>query len=703
MQTVSVLLCFVCALLCQAAPSEATRDTSRASVVTDSIKTFLSRQIVVTGTRNELRAKDSPVRVEIIGSQRLQNSGLVTMSDALREQNGLALSGTIRSGIQMNGLGPDHTLILIDGQPVIGRVAGVLDLSRLSVGNIERIEIVKGPMSSMYGSDALAGVINIITKRPPNGLNGTLMLQQISRGLNEVRTELGWGSDSLELSGFANIKNQSAFTLSRNGVSIPVAGFLDGTLQTKLQWKPSRQWTVRSWVRAFGSQTSGAFVESVLGQIAANSGSVDQWDGSATCNVEYRHGRARLNLTTYGSLYNERYNFDTVQGSGSTIDDMRRRILRTFAQYDLTVGLRNRMTIGGELIFEDIAGTRYRDSSGADPFYRTRVGFAQWEGLPTEYISYVLSARIDDNSAFGTALSPRFSLLLKPGEHFRATAGIGTGFKAPDFRQLFVTFSNRLSGAGYDLIGASRLGIDLQPERSLTYDVGIRYEDGQRRLSSVSSVLYSAEIRAFRNDLSNLIEYYFVKRLDGRDVYSYRNIARAYTQGVESNLQLAFANDEIGTFTMSAGYQFLDAKDVEVLEAIDRGQAGTVDKLLTRNDYGGLWGRSRHSGTLRLQYDEAQGLYSFNIRFQFLGRFGIESLDKNGVVISEPPRKVLDRDDEYVAGYTVVNLAGSTTTSFIGINATISAGILNALDVCDPTLIPGLVGRQLYVQLSTKF
>ncbi len=703
MQTVSVLLFLLYASLCLAAPSKVARDTSRASVVTDSIRTFLSRQIVVTGTRNELRAKDSPVRVEIIGSQRLQNSGLVTMSDALREQNGLALSGTIRSGIQMNGLGPDHTLILIDGQPVIGRVAGVLDLSRLSVGNIDRIEIVKGPMSSMYGSDALAGVVNIITKRPPNGLTGTAMVQQISRGLNEVRTELGWGSDSVEISGFANIKDQGAFTLSRNGVSIPIAGFLDGTLQTKLQWKPGRQWTLRSWVRAFGSQTSGAFVESVLGQIASNSGSVDQWDGSATCNLEYRSGRARLNLTTYGSVYNERYNFDTVQGSGSTVDDMRRRILRTFGQYDLTVGLRNRMTIGGELIYDDIAGTRYRDSTGADPFYRTHVGFAQWEGLPTDYISYVLSARIDDNSAFGTALSPRFSLLLKPGENFRATTGIGTGFKAPDFRQLFVTFSNRLSGAGYDLIGARRLGIDLQPERSLTYDAGVRYEDGQRRLSSASSVLYSAEIRAFRNDLSNLIEYFFVKRLDGRDVYSYRNIARAYTQGMESNLQLAYAHDEIGTFTMSAGYQFLDAKDVEVLEAIDRGQAGTIDRLLTRSDYGGLWGRSRNSGTLRLQYDDVEGSYSFNIRFQFLGRFGVESLDKNGVVISDPPRKVLDRDDEYVAGYTVVNLAGTTTTSILGVSTTIGAGILNVLDVCDPTLIPGLVGRQFYVQLSTRF
>jgi outer membrane receptor for ferrienterochelin and colicins len=625
------------------------------------------------------------------------------MGDVLREQTGLALSGTIRPGIQMNGLGPDHTLILIDGQPVIGRIAGVLDLSRLSVGNVERVEIVKGPMSSMYGSDALAGVINIITKRPDDGVTGNAMVQNLTRGPAEARLELGWGSDSLEVSGFANIKDQPAFTAQGANVAIPVAGFRDATMQTNIQWRASRHWTFRSWLRGFASQTSGAFVESVFGQIAANSGSVDQWDGSATCNAEYRSGRARLNITSYGSIFNERYNFDTVQGSGSRVDDLRRRILRTYAQYDLMFGKKNRMTLGGEYIHDDIAGTRYRDSSGQDPFYRTAVGFVQWEGLPTDYLSYVLSARVDDNNVFGTALSPRLSILWKPGEHVRASAGIGTGFKAPDFRQLFVTFSNRLAGAGYDLIGARRLGIDLRPERSLTYDAGLRYEDGQRRLSGSSSVLYSAEIRAFRNDLSNLIEFFFVRRVDGRDVYSYRNIARAFTQGIETNLHLAFAHDNLGTFSLMAGYQLLDARDQQVLDAIDKGQAGTVNQLLTREAYGGLWGRSRNSGTLRLQYDDPSSRYSINARFQFIGRFGVESLDKNGYVISDPPRKVLDRDDEYVAGYTVINLAGSVNITVLGLQSTVGIGVLNMLNISDPTLIPGLVGRQAYVQVSSKF
>ncbi|MBK7184994.1 MAG: TonB-dependent receptor [Ignavibacteria bacterium] len=231
-----------------------------------------------------------------------------------------------------------------------------------------------------------------------------------------------------------------------------------------------------------------------------------------------------------------------------------------------------------------------------------------------------------------------------------------------------------------------------------SYDLSLRYEDGQRQLTDELSLLYSAEIRAFRNDLRNLIEFYFVESVEGRDVYSYRNISQAYTQGIECNLRLALAIDDIGVFSVLGGYQFLDAKDVQVLEAIDKGEAGTIDGLLTREDYHGLWGRSQNSGSLRIQYDSPDHAWSTNVRFQFIGRYGDESLDKNGIVISDPPRKVLDRDDEFVQGYVVVNLALTRSFMFNAQRLIIGTGINNLLDEFHPTLIPGLVGRQFYAQ-----
>lgn len=698
---------FVCALFMSAFALQAfsdAPDSLTAHRTSDSIRSVLARQVVVTGTRNTVRLKDSPVRIELIDQQQIKTTSMVALGDLLKEQPGLLLQGGIRSGIQMNGLGPDYTLILIDGQPVIGRIAGVIDLTRMSVGNIERVEVVKGPMSSMYGSEALAGVINIITKTPSGGFTGSALLQALTNGPSEIRTESGFGSSDVEITSFIDYKNSQSFSIQYDTLRFPYSGFQDGTAQAKILWRVDKHWKLRTWLRAFGSESNGEFIESVLGQVATNRGSVRQWDFSANTGVEWTSGRARLNLNTYASSYQERYNFDVTQGSGGSLDDLTRRIVRTYAQYDLLFGESNRMTLGGEFLYDDISGTRYSDTANSRgrPLYRTGVGFAQWEGLPNDWISYVLSLRFDNNNVYGQALSPRFAVLWKPGEHLRLTGAIGTGFKAPDFRQLYINFSNRLPGAGYDLIGAARLGANLEAERSVSYDLGIRYEDGQRDLSADLSILYSASLRLFRNNLFNLIEYYLYGTTNNRSVYSYRNLTRAYTQGIELSLTMATSTSSAGTYSLSASYQFLDAKDVEVLEAIDAGRAGTINEPLSRESYGGLWNRSVHSGTVRIQFDDQDHLWSANIRAQFVGKYGDESIDKNGIVLSQPPRKVLDRPDEYVAGYVVWNTA-LTRTFGIGTNdLTVGIGINNIADVLNPTLIPGLVGRQYFVQTTFR-
>ena len=411
-------------------------DTSSARRYTDSLRAIDAERVVVTGTRNKVRLKDSPVRIEVIGQERIKTTAMVNLGDLLKEQTGLLMSGNVRTGVQMNGLGPDYTLILIDGQPMVGRVAGVLDMNRVSVGNIDRVEVVKGPMSSMYGSEALAGVINIISKSPALGLSGRAQVQAQTRGPVDVRLEGGYGSDDLDLTGFVNYRNSQEFSLPQDTLSIPFAGFQDGTLQLKGQYRLSKNWKLKSWVRGFGSETRGRFIESLFGQIAENTGSVQQWDVSGLVGTEYVSGRARLRLNAYGSSYQERYNFDVEQGEQGRTDDLQRRIARLYAQYDLIIGESNRMTLGGEFLYDDISGTRYEnpeDPQEANPFYRTGVAFAQWEGMPTDWISYVVSARFDGNNVFGNAFSPRLSILWKPGEHFRMSGSVGTGFKAPTF------------------------------------------------------------------------------------------------------------------------------------------------------------------------------------------------------------------------------------------------------------------------------
>ncbi|MFM8280985.1 MAG: TonB-dependent receptor plug domain-containing protein [Bacteroidota bacterium] len=673
------------------------------------------QQVVVTGTRNEVLLKDSPVRVEIVDAKQTVSTAMVNLGDLLREQTGLLLTNNVRTGIQMMGLGADYTQILIDGQPMIGRVAGVLDLSRISVGNIDRVEIVKGPMSSLYGSEALAGVINIITKKPISGISGSAFGQYLDKGPSELRGEMQYGANAFDVSGFFSLKKAQSFILSKDSISIPYQGFSDQTFHLKTKWFASHSVNVGADFRMFSSESRGAFIESFFGQIASNEGSVRQQDMQGTMYATWTHGKARLHAQLHASTYKERYNFDTIQGDAGKTDDLSRGLLRSFLQYDVFWSERNRFTFGAEYTVDDIGGTRYPDN----PFFSTFSGFIQWEGNPTSWISYALSTRYVYNSAFdqeglheehtltalNKLLNPKLSINFKINHGIRLHTSIGTGFKVPDFRQLYVQFSNRLGGAGYDLIGARRLGIDLQPERSLSMDVGIIGDEWTfTGLSETYPIHGFAECRVFDNTLSNLIEFFYTGNnpQTNQAVYSYRNISRARTSGLECSIRLSHAlnQKESEVITYAWGYQYLITRDLEVYDAVLAGRAGTIDpktgtfRALTAESYGGLWFRSAHSGTFRLGYEHTSLGILASMRAQFIGSFGDEALDMNGPVYNN--RKVPDMDAEYVPGYTLLNV-GLTKQFNIAPNAGrmhITCSVNNVLNTMNLKSLPNLFGRQ---------
>ncbi|MGB3544016.1 TonB-dependent receptor plug domain-containing protein, partial [Rubrivirga sp.] len=124
-------------------------------------------RVVVTATRTAAALEDVAVPITVVGADEIEADGALRLGDVLDALPGLEVtSGLGGVGIQIQGLDPAYTLILIDGQPVVGRTAGVLDVSRLSTTGIERVEVVRGPSSSLYGSDALAGVVNLVTAVP---------------------------------------------------------------------------------------------------------------------------------------------------------------------------------------------------------------------------------------------------------------------------------------------------------------------------------------------------------------------------------------------------------------------------------------------------------------------------------------------------------------------------------------------------------
>lgn len=684
--------------------------------------TYQVDQIVVTGTRNEVLLKDSPVRVEVIDKEQIKSTAMVTAGDLLKEQTGLVIAqGTVRNGIQMMGLSPDYTMILVDGQPLTGRIGGVLDLNRLSVGNIERIEIVKGPMSSLYGSEALAGVINIITRKPDNGYTGRAYLQLIQKGAQELQLEQNYANNDIVIAGYGNLKQAQPFSLSKDGKEYPYAGFRDYTLQLRTKWYAQSNLIFSSNIRSFGSESEGRFSDGAAGNITQNEGSVQTTDRSATLGMDWTHGKARLSTQLYGTVYNETYNFDVDQGAAGRIDNLRRRTFRSYLQYDVLWNLKNRFTFGGDFLYDDILGSRY----GGNPLYRTTAFFAQWEGNPTEDWAYALSIRYDKNNAFLAPTSyflnktigasipilPRFSITYKPTASMRIYATAGEGFKAPDFRQLFVQFSNRLPGAGYELIGSRLLGIDLLPEQSYAFDAGIFHQTEPFAFLGTNLIL-AYDIRGFYNNIRNFIEFYPVAGLD--NTFSYRNLSQIFTQGIEASIQYRFLLTKTQHISGQIGYQLLDARDMRIAEGISDGViAYTIPSTgetvrVRRSDYGGLWYRSAHTGVLRVQYDDSEYGITANVRLQYVGRFGDQLLSSSPDIYSTATGavfgKALISSNEYVPGFSNINCTFSKRFRIEDISSrswlTVSCGVNNLLDNFNPARIPNLIGRQFFVNVG---
>ena len=121
--------------------------------------------IVITGTRTERYLKDVPVTTQVLKGLKLRESGAIDVSHLLNELTGVSVvENQFGTGVELSGFGADHILVMVDGMEILGRTNGQLDISQIATDQIERVEVVKGASSALYGSEAMGGIINIITK-----------------------------------------------------------------------------------------------------------------------------------------------------------------------------------------------------------------------------------------------------------------------------------------------------------------------------------------------------------------------------------------------------------------------------------------------------------------------------------------------------------------------------------------------------------
>ena len=655
--------------------------------------------VVVTATRTERKLSNLTVPVTIINAKSIQQNGSLRLTDILKEQTGLNLTSGFGAGIQLQGLNPDYTIILINGEPLVGRTAGVLDLNRIALGNIKKIEIVKGPSSSLYGSEAMAGVINIITDA---AIGSPLMLGFRYGTYNTVdaNLETKLNTKQLQYQGFYNTYSTDGYSIRPNSnsrVTTPIDRYsttqqLKWVLSTKTNFVLNTRFTQEKIQNEIAVANNGITIYSI--------GKEDIKDINLSTTLNHRFSKKlKTSVRGYSTTYDAVQNLLTINGLPYR-DVLNHNFKRIENQTDWDVRENLQAVVGFGAVWEGVKSSRY-DSEKVRKQNEIQYAFTQWEWKPSDKFTLIGGVRFDQNTQFASAYSPKLSMLYKLNPQHQFRFSLGQGFKAPDFRQLFLDFTNAAAGS-YSVFGAAQaqqviakldaLGQigNLFPNYYLLKALKPEYSNGLHftwdwKINSRSAI----SVQLFRNDIKNLIESQQVGTyISGSQIYSYLNIGRAFTTGIELEGQHKLNTN----WAISGGYQFLQTGDKDQIAEIKSGTVYTKNsqgysRLMKLNEYVGLPNTSKHKLQVKINYNSPKGCY-LNARAIYRSRWAVNNNNGN---------EVFDNGDVFASGYVALNsAAGKTFKNGLGIQV----GIDNITNYIDPANLPNLPGRTFYTSIK---
>ena len=266
----------------------------------DTITEQRLEEVIVTATRTYRQLSSLPLPAQIVSQKELKQANRIRLNNILNEQTGLI---TVQNfiggeGIQMQGLDSEYTLVLIDGVPLVGRSAGTLDISRVALGNIKQIEIVKGASSSLYGSEALGGVINIITENPSKkGFKGELNYNYGTFNTHDTNINLDFKKENYSISAFVNRNSSDGYNLI-NAVDVnTIDPYTNYTFNTKLNYDINENTNLYVSGRYFTQDQDYVPTEDEAGKI-----NVNEWNAHAKLHHTYSD-----KWSSYFEFYTTRY------------------------------------------------------------------------------------------------------------------------------------------------------------------------------------------------------------------------------------------------------------------------------------------------------------------------------------------------------------------------------------------------------------
>ena len=659
----------------------------------DSTNNILDK-VIITATKTERVLSSLPLNASIIKKGEIEKTNATRLSDVINEELGLITVSDFGGGegIQMQGLDSEYTLILIDNQPLIGRTAGTLDLNRISVGNIKQIEIVRGPSSSLYGNNAFAGVVNIITEEPKTGLKGNFSSSYETHNTSDNNVLFSYKKNNFYSSVFFNNYSSDGYDLIEGDGLNTVNKFKTNTIQIKLGQNLGESLKIKINARYYTQR---------IDNIAPNSLSGETFTSEDNINfiISHQADKIKTDFEVYFTSYFGDEFLDDEQGNRFSESFYDQIFLKPEIKTVYKINNKKEFVFGLGNEYETLNRTYFE----IEPKQNSPFIYFQYDYNPNEKINLILGGRFDKYKEYKSQISPKFSGIYKFKNNQSIKISTGYGYKKPDFRQLYFNFSN--STIGYSVIGYNVVEDVLNQliNEGQIANIIIPIEEFEDPLSPESSfglnigyninldenINFSANL--FSNSAKNLIDYRVIaNKTNGQNVFSYYNVNNVSTFGFDINTKYKADN----YFSFSVGYQLLYAYDLDARKAFENGEVyarltpTSPAFRLNKKDYFGLYNRSRHMGVIKINYNNLDKNFNANLRFKYRSKYGLYDSNSNNY---------LDKYDKFVNGHLTGNV---NINKIINPKLTLSAGIENIFNYLDSENISNLSGRIYFCRVS---
>lgn len=575
-------------------------------------------EVVVTATRTENDVKKVPASTQVITQEDIKRGGATSVRNALSMYANIFQKSKVRGGghdIIIRGMETKHSLVMVNGRRISNEadasgLGNAMSLDRININDVEKIEIVRGPSSALYGSEAMGGVLNIITKPSKE--------QTLLTGLEHTSEDTShwWHADTGRIGNFSMTLDARFNKINRSMLDTATESDPYGTAQTynaSLNYYVNDHSYVNAYMDYYSQHLKTDTGTPAMKPITLTTSSGMSLSGQAmlegTGSKAYKqknygiswNGKTDKNdwqIQAYMSKFNWSTTSNTkVLGSipPAGMDGMFNYLLQKKNTYDfnhdehnmwaiegrdsLRVNDHHRVTFGAEYVKEKVAGTGLgSNGDGVHSITENGKTKSSSEKTLSSYAAYlqdeieygkwfiVPAIRYDHHSAYGSHTSPKIGVTYNATDHFRIKANYGDGFKAPSVSQLYRDLAMKMGPNWVHLTG----NLNLKPEKSKSWDLGVEAEFGK----GYGSLTY------FDNDVDNLIESIY-KGKDGRyDLYRYENVNKARIKGLENTL----------------GYRFNDTLEFKVTSTLLDAKNTSAGKDLTQ--------RARLSQIYQLIYDD---------------------------------------------------------------------------------------------------